>query len=239
MNSIPSRKMGTYHTLYPPAAAIALARAALAPSSARVASPSSSTMCADARYLQPREAWREAWARGREDARGGRAPPPPPPPPARALRRTNASIVAIVHAPSPARRLTRHLCSSFGREDGPRARRGRGRVAGPRARAGRSCAPFPPLGGERRPRRRLVRELADREEEEDGGLQPRERLGGVRLGLHLVELELARCAAVVAQVARAAHLVQVSAQEGAQVGLRQLAARAEQLVQVVPAVVRA
>ena len=132
MNSIPSRKMGTYHTLYPPAAAIALARAALAPSSARVASPSSSTMCADARYLQPREAWREAWARGREDARGGRAPPPPPPPPARALRRTNASIVAIVHAPSPARRLTRHLCSSFGREDGPRARRGRGRGAGPR-----------------------------------------------------------------------------------------------------------
>ena len=117
----------------------------------------------------------------------------------------------------------------------PRA--GAGRWAA--ARAGRSCAPFPPLGGERRPRRRLVRELADREEEEDGGLQPRERLGGVRLGLHLVELELARCAAVVAQVARAAHLVQVSAQEGAQVGLRQLAARAEQLVQVVPAVVRA
>ena len=96
-----------------------------------------------------------------------------------------------------------------------------------------------PLGGERRPRRRLVRELADREEEEAGGLQPRERLGGVRLGLHLIELELARCAAVVAQVARAAHLVEVSAQEGAQVGLRQLAARAEQLVQVVPAVVRA
>ena len=116
---------------------------------------------------------------------------------------------------------------------------GGGGALGRGAGGAKLLSPFPPLGGERRPRRRLVRELADREEEEDGGLQPRERLGGVRLGLHLVELELARCAAVVAQVARAAHLVQVSAQEGAQVGLRQLAARAEQLVQVVPAVVRA
>ena len=138
MNSIPSRKMGTYPTLYPPAAAIALARAALAPSSARVASPSSSTMCADARYLQPRGAAGGvgAWEGRREgparSAAARRAP--------RALRRTNASIVAIVHAPSPARRLTRHLCSSFGREDGPRARRGRGRGAGPRARVGRSCS---------------------------------------------------------------------------------------------------
>ena len=238
MNSIPSRKMGTYHTLYPPAAAIALARAALAPSSARVASPSSSTMCADARYLQSRGAAGGvgAW----EGRREGRA------------RAAAARRAAPARAPSDKCLDCRHCARAVPgaasdssslfviRKGGWPARAPRAGAGGwAAARAGRSCAPFPPLGGERRPRRRLVRELADREEEEDGGLQPRERLGGVRLGLHLVELELARCAAVVAQVARAAHLVQVSAQEGAQVGLRQLAARAEQLVQVVPAVVRA
>mmetsp|Transcript_44679 Transcript_44679/g.148111 ORF Transcript_44679/g.148111 Transcript_44679/m.148111 type:complete len:213 (-) Transcript_44679:683-1321(-) len=132
--------------------------------------------------------------------------------------RRRGRLTRLERAPRAARRLERLQRGAVGLD-----RRGRREVR------------RPPLLCERRPARLLRRILADGEEEEDGRLEPRERLGAERLRLELREHQPSPLVAR----RRARQRREVLREEGAHVVRRHLAGGAEEFEEIVAAIVGA